>query len=402
MELVWSKSSMSPESALAKRIKRHVIGSLHWFFAATAPGFESLCLQELQTLPLSSREMRVVEGGVEFQGRLIDCYIANLNLRTANRILMRIATVRAVHFSELERTFYGIPWELYLNPGSPLKVHTTARHCRLYHTDAVSGRLLAAVTGRLGLDLPTAAEHDSFKQTFFVRGIDDRFTVSIDSSGDHLYKRGIKTLISPAPLRETTAAAALMLAGYRSGQPLVDPMCGSGTFSLEAALIVKNIPPGLLRTFAFMGWPAFRPKTWNYLRRQAEQTISNLESPCIFASDIDPQGCQTLLTCVRRHGLSNVIQVSQRDFFDIVPSELTPKRGVVAINPPYGRRLGTPAQTARLFESICEKLKCAYSGWRLILIAPSQQVAKNLPFPTHNYPLLHGGLKVRLLVGHIQ
>jgi putative N6-adenine-specific DNA methylase len=392
---------MYSESASAKRVKRRIIGRDQIFFAATAPGFESLCLQELRTLPLSPAGMRVVEGGVEFQGRLTDCYIANLNLRTANRILMRIAGARASRFSELERTSCDIPWELYLKPGCPLKVHTTTRRCRLYHTDAVSERLLAAATGRLGSGLSAVAEYDSVPQTIFVRGIDDRFTVSIDSSGDHLYKRGLKTFIGQAPLRETTAAAALMLAGYRSGQTLVDPMCGSGTFSLEAALIVKNIPPGLFRTFAFVGWPAFRAKTWDYLRRQAEQTISKPQSPCIFASDIDGQACQTLLASARQHGLSDVIRVSRRDFFDIMPSELGPTHGVVAINPPYGRRLGTPAQTAQLFEAICEKLKHAYSGWRIILIAPSQQVAKSLPFPTRNYPLFHGGLKVRLLVGVI-
>ncbi len=393
---------MSTETALSKRINRRIIGRRHTFFVASVPGFESLCLQELQSLPLSLQGMRVVAGGVEWQGRLTDCYLVNLNLRTANRVLMRIATVKATRFSDLEKKFCEIPWELYLNPQFMPKVHTTTRHCRLYHTDAVSERLLAGVAKRRAPAGSYVAQSHAALQTVFVRGIDDRFTVSIDSSGDLLFKRGLKTQVGRAPLRETTAAAALLLAGYRSGQPLVDPMCGSGTFSLEAALLAKNIPPGWFRTFAFMGWPAFRPKAWHYLRRQAEQGISNPKRPCIFASDIDPQVCHRLLACAERYGMSDVMEVSQRDFFDIVPSELTPEAGVVAINPPYGRRLGTCTESAQVFDAICEKLKSAYAGWKLILIAPPRQVVDKLPFATHNYPQVHGGLKVRLLVGNIE
>ena len=119
------------------------------------------------------------------------------------------------------------------------------------------------------------------QQRLFIRGVDDRFSVSIDSSGDLLYKRGIKTLAGTAPVRETLAAAILMLAGYSGNEALVNPMCGSGTFAVEGALMARNIPPGWNRSFAFMGWPGFRPAQWRHIRNAAEKRfVSGPLAPC--------------------------------------------------------------------------------------------------------------------------
>jgi putative N6-adenine-specific DNA methylase len=433
---------MPPEDPLSKRIKRHVIGRKHNFFVATSPGFEPVCLQELLKLKPDAGEACITPGGVEFEGRLDDCYLTNLNLRSANRILMRIDTFKSSNFRKLKKKLLDIPWELYLHAGKPPKVHVTTKHCRLHHSGAIAERFRTTIAGQLsrfgstttrkagGLDFTAiggkrrgreapqslqvepGAKHPVWKtqsdkkitsaeQNIYVRGIDDCFTVSIDSSGDLLYKRGLKKHAGKAPLRETLAAAALLLAGYDAHEPLLDPMCGSGTFSLEGALMAKRIPAGWFRDFAFKRWPSFRPKTWNYMRHQAESQFVNTEKARIFASDTDPDACQKLERCVHKHRMSDVVRVNSIDFFDLNPRELTDRTGVICINPPYGRRLGGRNEAERFFQAICERLKQEYHGWNLVLFAPGRKLAGTIPFQTKAYPILHGGLKLALLIGKI-
>jgi putative N6-adenine-specific DNA methylase len=395
---------MPTTSPFFKRIKRHVIGREHTFFAATPPGFEPICLRELSSLHPVAGNARVIPGGVEFKGRLDDCYRANLSLHLPNRILMRIIAFKSSNFRQLERKVSDIPWELYLHPGSLLKVHVATKHCRLHHSAAISDRFQKTVASQL-----SAIQHDEkplkttdAEQNIFVRGKDDRFTVSIDSSGELLYKRGLKKHTGKAPLRETLAAASLLLAGYKGSQPLIDPMCGAGTFSLEGALIAKCIPPGWFRDFAFRGWPSYLAKRWDYIKRQAQSGFVQPERPMIFASDTDPDACQRLKDGVEKFSLSDAVRVYQKDFFDLAPRELTDQIGVICINPPYGRRLGQKHDSQKKFHAICDKLKSDYSGWKLVLFAPSKKLAGTVPFATESYPILHGGLKLTLLIGKIQ
>jgi putative N6-adenine-specific DNA methylase len=395
---------MPSEDPLSKRIKRHVIGRRHNFFVATSPGFEPVCLQELLKLKPVAGEACVAPGGVEFEGRLDDCYLANLNLRSANRILMRIHTFKSSNFRKLEKKLGDIPWELYLHAGRVPKVHVSTKHCRLRHSGAVAERFRTTIAAQLsrfesGKKITKIA---SAEQNIYVRGIDDRFTVSIDSSGDLLYKRGLKKHAGKAPLRETLAAAALLLAGYDGRDPLLDPMCGSGTFSLEGALMAKRIPAGWFRDFAFMGWPSFRPKRWDYMRRQAESQFVEPDQPMIFASDTDPGACQKLERCVQKYSMSDAVQVNSRDFFDLDPRKLSDHAGVICINPPYGRRLGGRSESEKFFKAICNRLKQKYRGWNLVLFAPTRKLAGTIPFQTKSYPILHGGLKLALMVGKIQ
>ena len=395
---------MSPKSALFKRIKRHVIGRQHTFFAATSPGLETVCLQELLKLGPVVGKARTTAGGVEFEARLDGCYHANLNLRSASRILMRVDTLKSSNFRQLEKTLNGIPWELYLQPDSLLKVQVTTKHCRLHHSGAIAERFQKAITVRLSQSQPAQETHETSPttQNIFVRGIDDCFTVSIDSSGDLLYKRGLKKHRGKAPLRETLAAAALLMVGYDERVPLIDPMCGSGTFSLEAALMAKNIPAGWFRDFAFTRWPSFLIKRWDYIRHQSASRFAKPEQPIIFASDIDPVACHKLERCVQLNGLTNAVRVHQEDFFDLDPGKLTDQTGLICINPPYGHRLGDRHDSQKKFHEICNRLKSNYSGWKLVLIAPSRKLAVSVPFPTKFYPILHGGLKRILMVGKIE
>jgi putative N6-adenine-specific DNA methylase len=394
---------MNIDNPLSKRIKRHVIGRRRTYFAAAAPSFEDLCYSELINLGLPEENVSVVEGGVEFKSKLQDCWLANLHLRSANRILLRIDSFKASSFSQLEKKTAGIPWELYLPPTVLPDVHVTTRHCRLHHTKAIAQRLIAGISAGEGSneETRTGEKETSYGLTVYVRGVDDRFTVSIDSSGSHLHKRGLKTHHGEAPIRETVAAAALLLLGYSGKEPLIDPMCGAGTFSLEAAMMAKNIAPGWFREFAFMRWPSFSEKRWEYLKRQDEGRIINSQTQMIFASDQDSSACSRLEKCVRQNQLSDIISVTQKNFFDFHPGELTDTKGVVVINPPYGKRLGSLKESEAIFVEIGDRLNQMYKGWRMALIAPDKRLITRLPFKLEKMPFFHGGMKPALMFGTI-
>lgn len=383
------------ESALSRRIKRHVVGRIQEFFVSTAPGFESLCLDELHEASLATRDGRSVPGGVQFSGRLHECYQANLMLRTANRVLMRIGLFKATGFRELERRLSRFPWELYLPPDAVIEPRVASHHSRLHHSEAIAERLRGAIRRPEGAG-------SGVVQRLFVRVVDDRFTLSLDSSGDHLHKRGIKTHAAAAPIRETLAAAALRIAGYDGREVVVDPMCGSGTFALEAAMMAGHIPPGWHRSFAFMKWPSFRPGRWAFLRKEAGKRMTPPpRRPAVFASDRDPKACALLQACLDSCGLSDMVRVGGQDFFDLVPSDLGTGKGLVVINPPYGRRLGTPAESRRLFREICRKLASEYNSWKIVLIPPPGFPLRMIPFGLTPHPVPHGGLMVHLLVGRV-
>jgi putative N6-adenine-specific DNA methylase len=385
--------------SLEKRLKRHVIGKDHAFFAVAPPGCEALAGQELETLGIKGS---VVPGGVEFNGRLQEAYRANLNLRTASRVLMRIHAFRALAFRSLEKAVSQFAWELFVAAGAPPRLHVTTHHCRLHHSDAIAERMAAIIVERLeqAAPAPAAALPGSAPQVF-VRGVDDRFVVSVDSSGANLYLRGIKTHPGKAPLRETLAAAALMLAGFTGAQPLLDPMCGAGTFALEAALMAKHIPPGWFREFAFAGWPGFRAARWDYIRRKAAQQTLELERPGIFASDIDPEACRQLGDCLERCALSDAVSVACRDFFELDPRDITDRPGLVALNPPYGRRMGDAAASRELFRAVVAQLASRYVGWKFILVVPAARDLPEIGWPVQAHPFIHGGLQVNVLVGEV-
>jgi putative N6-adenine-specific DNA methylase len=384
---------------LEKRLKRHVIGKPHDFFGITAPGFEELCLSELVALGLNGR---AVAGGVEFSGRLHEGYRANLSLRTASRILMRIHSFRAVAFRSLEKAASQFAWELFVPAGTPPKLNVTTHHCRLHHTEAIAERMAAIIGARIkqagSAPVSTLAAPPP---QIFVRGVDDRFMVSIDSSGENLYLRGIKTHPGKAPLRETMAAAALMHAGFSGAHPLVDAMSGAGTFALEAALMAKNIPPGWFREFAFSTWPSFRAGRWDYLRRKAAEQIRTLGRSNIFASDIDPEACRQLGESIRRCSLDDAVSVACHDFFKLDPRDLTDRPGLLALNPPYGRRMGNVRASRELLRALIARIRSRYGGWKFILVIPAGRDLPEIGLPVQAHPCIHGGLQVNLIVGKV-
>jgi putative N6-adenine-specific DNA methylase len=393
----------SPDpKALARRIRQHVIGRPQGFFAVTPPGLEDLCQKELATLPDAPDEIAIDKGGVFFRGRLTTCYQANLMCRTATRILMRITDFKADHFGALEKGLRAVPWELYLPNGAHPTVQVSARQSKLYHTGAVAERIRSAVGEHLSSGRDAAGRASiPHAPRLWARLQSDRLALSLDSSGAPLYKRGIKTQGGPAPLRETLAAAVLMLAGYDGGLPLCDPMSGSGTFAIEAAMMVKQIPPGWQRSFAFMDWPAFRKPHWDYLGRQAADAIRTPVAATVWASDRSRTAVTRLAECLAGSDLADAIDLRQRDFFDLSGAALSRQGGLVVLNPPYGRRLGRPGTSPRLFGEILRKLQQDFRGWRTALLLPEKRLLGQIPFDVTTRRVPHGGKPVWLAIGDI-
>ncbi len=394
-----SKTDLADGRAFEKRVRRHVSGRMRAYYAITAPGVEKYCRQELVDLGIETSGLFADAGGVTFAGRFVDCQRANLHLRTATRILMRIDAFSATHLRRLEKKAGDIAWDLFLPAGCLPDVKVSCHRSRLHHTGAIARRIRDSMKCRLkGAGGSPALD---LTQTLFVRVVKDRFTLSLDSSGEPLYKRGLKAGPAKAPIRETLAAAILAAAGYHSRRPLVDPLCGSGTFSLEAAMMAKQMAPGVMRRFAFMGWPAFREGQWGFLKREAASQRQALSRPMIFASDVDAGACERLTGIVASNGLSDAVQVVQKDFFQTDADRYGGKPGLVIINPPYGIRIGSAKQADELFKQLGRHLTRRFRGWQVALIAPRPALARGLPFAAKQMPLLHGGLKLTLVLGRI-
>jgi putative N6-adenine-specific DNA methylase len=397
---------LNKESTLLKRIKRHVTGPVHAFFASTPPGFEDLCKYELMRLPIDKDGIKVLEGGVEFRGKLIDCYLANLYLRTANRVLFRIAEFNASNFRKLEKHLMEIPWELYIKAESKPSVSVTTRHSRIYHSDAISERVIEIINSRKkAIPFVTDENNNPENQDIYIRSVDDCMTISLDSSGDNLYKRGVKLHTGKAPIRETIAAAALFKAGYTGEEIVFDPMCGTGTFSIEAAMLSRCIPPGWYREFAFMSWPGFRPAQWAHIKKQAEKDIRPTNDILsILACDKDPEMCEALSKTLVEYGLDSSIRVINNDFFEIIPSDIyrytgSDRPGLIIINPPYGIRLGTRKGGIELSSLILKQLEQHYKGWKFALFSPERRGFERTKLKGDKTIIDHGGLKLVLFTG---
>lgn len=392
-----------------KRIKRRIVGRKHDFFAICTPGLKRLCLREIKNLPLKLEMISMKEGGVEFTGRVHDCYYANFYLRSPSRILMRIAEFKAENFRTLEKKLNKIEWELFLKRENSIRCEVSTRHSRLYHKSAIAERTERIIKEYFAENISEepgfynpGTEQIKKCQKIFIRGVENHFVISLDSSGVLLHKRGRKICVGKAPLRENLGFAVLDAAGYSGKEPLIDPMCGSGTFSIEAAMKSRNIPPGFFRDFAFQDWPCFSRAGWEYLKKEAgSHFLPEPRNPHVFASDIDHEAIENLKKTVKAYNLSSSINISKRDFFDIIPEELTGEKGIVALNPPYGKRIGDSKNSSSLFLEIGAKLKKDFKGWRVGVILPQKALVSALPFSVSLTPLSHGGLKLFAATGKI-
>jgi len=378
------------------------------FFAVCTPGLEPFTTQELGALGLFPRsslpETPADEeiGGVSFSGVLTDLYRANLNLRTADRILVRFGTFRAAAFSELRRKAGQLPWEEVLPPGSPVVFRVTCHQSRLYHQKAVAERLAGAIADRLGRLPPVqpGAENEDLPgpQLILARLVNDQVTLSLDSSGALLHRRGYRLAGGKAPLRETLASGLLLASGWDGAAPLIDPFCGSGTIPIEAALLAHNIPPGLNRPFAFMNWPSFEAREWQSLLNKPAPRLKGSISGLI-ASDRDQGVIRTARENAERAGVGRLIEFSCRAVSSI---EVPAGPGWVVTNPPFGVRVGREKDLRNLYAQFGKVLRSNCPGWQVALLSSSLSLVRNtgLRFD-QGIALAHGGLRVRILRGTV-
>lgn len=370
-------------------------------FAVSAPGMEDITAREVTELGLAQgREARSIPGGVEFSGDLGTIYRANLLLRTASRVLVRLSTFYATEFSELHRKASRLPWERYLHPGQSVLMRATCRKSKLYHSDAVIERVFDAIAGRLGAPVMSAAaadeEADQPAQLVVVRLFRNRCTVSVDSSGALLHRRGYRLATAKAPLRETLASGMVLASGWNGHVPLLDPFCGSGTIPIEAALWARNIAPGKARNFAFMEWPNFTPNVWTETL-SAALAAERPSAPTILASDRDAGAIRAAQANAARAGVAGDIAFTCQAVSAIAPP---PEPGWVITNPPYGVRVSANKDLRNLYAQFGNVLRDKCLRWRVTFLCTDLRLIGQTRLPVETaYVWTNGGLRVRVAQG---
>jgi putative N6-adenine-specific DNA methylase len=378
-------------------------------YCACAPGLEPFTSEELQALSLLKPEAAtagVQGGGVAFEGDLHALYRANLWLRTASRVLARLGDFEAVGFSELRRRAARLEWERFLKPGAPVSLRVACHKSRLYHSDAVAERVGAAIGDRLGQAPPQVKSHDDDEgqppQLVLVRLAHDHCTISLDSSGELLHRRGYRLATAKAPLRETLAAGMLLACGWEKDAPLIDPFCGSGTIPIEAALLAGGIAPGLRRRFAFMDWPGFDAKLWEAMLARANKALKRLHAtgrPIIFASDRDAGAIEMACANAERAGAGDWIEFACQALSAIQPPQ---QPGWIIANPPYGLRVSAGQDLRNLYAQLGNVLRKKCPGWQVGILCNDLALLgqTGLKLDT-SLSLVNGGIAVKLARGVI-
>jgi putative N6-adenine-specific DNA methylase len=381
---------------------------LDTYFAVTAPGLEPFTALELTALGLACvpAAEAASPGGVAFKGDLQTLYRANLQLRSASRILARLGTFfYATTFPELQKRASRLPWERCLTPGQTVAMRVTCHQSRLYHSDAVARSVSAGLEERLGKACPLVKEEKETdghpSQLIIVRLVDDKCTISIDTSGELLHKRGYRLEVAKAPLRETLAAALLMASGWEQSATLLDPFCGSGTIPIEAALMSLGIPPGLNRRFAFMDWPGFDSQKWADIRNESAPIAHSSFSihPSILASDRDAGAIKMAHANAERAGVSDTIEFKCQAVSSITPPA---GPGWVVTNPPYGVRVSEGKDLRNLYAQFGNVLRRQCPGWNVAVLCNDPVLLGQMQVKLDtSLGFVNGGIGVRVARGNI-
>ncbi len=359
-------------------------------FLMAAPGLEPLLQDE--TAALGFHDPQVVPGGVTIQGTWPDVWRANLQVRGAGRVLARIGSFRAMHLAQLDKRARKFPWSDVLRQDVPIRVEATCRKSRIYHANAAKQRVETALSESSGLTVSAEAA-----LTLRVRIEDDLCTFSIDTSGEALHKRGHKAAVGKAPMRETFAALFLRACEFDGREPVVDPMCGSGTFVIEAAEIAAGLAPGRSRSFGFEQLASFDAKAWQELREAPMPVAHTVDQNIRFyGSDRDQGAVQNATANAQKAGVAESTVFTRQAISELSAPE-GPK-GLVIVNPPYGARIGNRKLLFGLYGSMGQVLKSQFKGWRVGIITSDGGLAKatGLPFRPTGAPVAHGGLTVKL------
>ncbi|RUM91369.1 MAG: class I SAM-dependent RNA methyltransferase [Thermovibrio sp.] len=356
------------------------------FFAVSQPGLEEVTKKEIEELGI---EGRAVPGGVIFSGSFREIYLTNLWLRSATRVLLRLCSFRALHFAELVRKAKRCKWEKFISQELPVKFRVTSKRSKLYHTKGIEERILRAIEERLGFE-PRVARFEDEGTSVVVRVENNVFTISVNTSGAPLYKRGYRVAETEAPLRENIAAGIILMSNWRGEIPLIDPFCGSGTIPIEGALIASNTPPGKNRKFAFMEWKSFNRELWNELLYEAESRKREIKVP-ILGFDIEPKAVEASLNNAEAAGVSEFVEFKNLSF-----PEVRMERALIVTNPPYGVRL-SERRLGEVYAKFGEWVEKSFKYYSVYFLSPSRRLAEktllNLELLTY---LSNGGIRVGL------
>ncbi|MGZ3734161.1 MAG: THUMP domain-containing class I SAM-dependent RNA methyltransferase [Bdellovibrionota bacterium] len=371
------------------------------YFVTCARGVEEITEGELRELGIKQTER--VNGGVFFEGDQDALYRAHLWLRTGNRILLILRSFPVKTPDELYENIMKFKWETFLTEGLTFAVDCTIsgrNTIQLNHSHFARLRAKDAIVDRMrdktGARPDVNAEDPDISVVRYIR--DGVCTLNMDATGAPLHERGYRARNAAAPLKETLAAAILKLAGWRPDQPLVDPMCGSGTLVAEGALIAANVAPGALRAkYLFMNWPDFHEPRWKALVAEAEEKRRELAPGQFFAFDHDPEAVRQTKQAFKILGLSAALHCEQRRFGDFqLPEVTTP--GWIVMNPPYGDRLGEEEKLRPLYKAIGDTFKQKCQGWNGAVFTGSAELMKEIGLKTkRKIPLWNGPIECRLL-----
>jgi putative N6-adenine-specific DNA methylase len=363
------------------------------YFATCARGLEPVLVRELTAL---GAECDAGRGGVSFAGDHELLYRANLWLRTAVRVLRPIHEADVESPDELYDQCRTIDWSAYMTPDQTLAVDCNVRDSRITHSQYASRRVKDAIcdqfrekvgrrpsvdtdTPMIGLNLHISRNH---------------MILSLDSSWHSLHKRGYRPIQTRAPLNEALAAGLLQSIGYDGSAPLVDWMCGSGTFLIEGAWLAMNRPPGLTRKwFSFMGWPDFDRPLWNAIREDARRGVRATTVP-IVGGDVRRDAIAFAHENAKAAGVANVVRLAVQDLKSATPPDGPP--GVIICNPPYGERLGEEKEWIPLHRAMGDSLSC-WPGWRLCVFTSNDRLARAIGLkPTRRTPFFNGSIPCQL------
>lgn len=353
-------------------------------FLVATPGLEAPLAAETAALGWAPT---IQPGGITISGGWPDVWRANLLLRGATRVLARLGQFRALHLAQLDKRARRFPWGAVLRPDMPVRVEAVCKASRIYHAGAAVQRIERAIAEELGAPIAPDAP-----LVVKARIEDDLVTISLDTTGPSLHKRGHKEAVAKAPMRETMAAMFLREMGFDGSQPVLDPMCGSGTFPIEAAEIAAGLAPGRSRAFAFEGLATFDPAAWAGMRAGPAAR----PAPAWFlGSDRDAGAVRMARENAARSGVAALSRFECRAIGDLQRPDTPP--GIVIVNPPYGARIGKAGPLFGLYAAMGQVFRERLAGWRVGIVASEAGLVRATGLPLEPGPVVaHGGLKVRL------
>ena len=364
------------------------------YFASCPRGLESILSDEL--VALGAIEIKIVDGGVKFESTTEIMYRANLTSRIATRILCRVANGNYKTEDDLYNAALNVKWESLFDVSHGIKVSTTGVKCPLKSLDFMTLRIKDAVCDQFRSQVnarPNVEIRDpDIRIHLYLEA--DYFDLYIDTSGQPLYQRGFRKSSVEAPIRENLAAGILALSGWKPGDTLLDPMCGSGTFLIEAAMIALNQAPGLKRNFGFEHWKDFDSVLFKNIKSEYQAQIKPLVFSHIYGSDEDLRAIRVTKGNLEEAGLKIAVELSRKSFNDIVAPT---KKGVLITNPPYGVRIGEDEDLAKAYPLWASTMKKKLSGWRTYFLTSDLRMPKLMRLsPSKKTPLYNGALDCRL------